>query len=399
MKNTNFALLFTGTFLQLLAVSSIAEAAKVTNATLGPDPVCALGSTDDDIDFPIVNIEEEIFEPNKNCIKTFTLMNTGSGDTPDKNNFTIEVTNNLRKNWTDFHFTILGTNTASITGDPQSSSFDNCVVSENGKEIDCRNGTIPDEESGDFGFMVNIPDGVFNDKLKIINTATTTNPMKMEILPELPSVKDDSDGKLSYDFPNDGNLLEGDIGVLSFTDFGISEVFGGIPLSDPILGSDIVIGDTQLIGSDLHDGQGWFFTDSIFSIVSGRNPVLTADLTNNFLFKNEIPLTNFDSEFQGVLDNIVINNTIDSSYLDFLENNIDSLQLLSVSSNILSATNDLSNSGMSGGTTETGAELTLGVKSTPEHTSIFSLLSLSVLGAASPLRQKIKRFKSTKIKK
>ncbi len=161
-------------------------------------------------------------------------------------------------------------------------------------------------------------------------------------------------------------------------------------IGDPILGGNILVGSTSLLIED--PGNGWFFSDSTYQILVGGIPVLTADLVDNFLFTGGGSMPDFDSEFQGTIQNIEINNSINSPYLESLQVQIDSPQFLSVFSNILAETDNLAMPGFAETVTMAG------FSSVPEPSSILSFLSLGTLGAALILKSTLKTSKKDKTK-
>lgn len=168
------------------------------------------------------------------------------------------------------------------------------------------------------------------------------------------------------------------IDQLSFSDILIDTVLldGGIPsLGDPLEGGEFLIDNTSLLGF-IPDGQGWFFDDTTYQVLVGGIPVLTADVVNNFLYVGGGAHPEYDSEFQGILDNIVINNVINSPYLDALQADIDAGEprLLSVFSEILSNTQNLTTPGSS------EAIVWDDGKKVPEPSSIFSIFAIGGLG-------------------
>lgn len=175
---------------------------------------------------------------------------------------------------------------------------------------------------------------------------------------------------------------------LSFSDIVIDTVLldNGIPsIGDPLESADFLIDETSLTAV-IPAQQGWFFEDTNYRIVVDGISVLTAELVDVFLYVGGGEHPEFDSEFQGTLNNIVINNIIGSPYLDALQADLQSgdARLLSVFSNILSETNNLTSSGSSEIIVwEDGTEV-------PEPTSTLSLLVLGTLGAASALKRKQK---------
>ncbi len=203
------------------------------------------------------------------------------------------------------------------------------------------------------------------------------------------------ENKSSVDFNSNGTL--------SFGNIAIDSLFlnGGIPsVTDPLLGATALISNTVVEGSNPtllgdNSNEGFFFEDTTYSILVDGTPVLTADVINSFLFVGGGVKPEFDSEFQGVLDNIVINNTIDSPYLDDLENYTQAggLSHLAFFSNILSDTNNLTTSGSSEGIAWADAT------EVPEPTSTLAFLGLGTLGAASTLKRKLKQSKDKKLEK
>ena len=160
-------------------------------------------------------------------------------------------------------------------------------------------------------------------------------------------------------------------------------------INDPLEGAEIIIGDTQLLGGD--SSNGWFFTSTTFQYVSNGITVLTAEITDPFLFIGGGGSPEFDSELQGSLGNISINNVINSPYLQNLERYTTqgSESLFSFYSDILTETDNLLNNGISQG------EVSADGKKVPEPTSTLSLLALGTLGAASTLKRKLKSSQST----
>ena len=161
-------------------------------------------------------------------------------------------------------------------------------------------------------------------------------------------------------------------------------------INDPLEGAEIIIGDTQLLGGD--SSNGWFFTSTTFQYVSNGITVLTAEITDPFLFIGGGDSPEFDSELQGSLGNISINNVINSPYLQNLERYTTQggESLFSFYSDILTETDNLLNNGISQG------EVSADGKKVPEPTSTLSLLALGTLGAASTLKRKLKPSQSTK---
>ena len=209
-----------------------------------------------------------------------------------------------------------------------------------------------------------------------------------------PKKKDsDEDKPASGQFQPEGKIDFNGLDLLSFTDILVDTALldGGIPsLEDPILGAEIIIDDTILLGPS-SDGEGWFFQDTALQFVVEGVSVLTADLVDAFLFSGGSPKAPmFDSEFQAVLDNIVFNNTINSDYLTDYEVFIDAggLSHFSFPSNILAATENLTSPGSSEGKAWVdGTEV-------PEPSLILGLLALGTLGTASTLKDKLKKSKS-----
>ena len=188
-----------------------------------------------------------------------------------------------------------------------------------------------------------------------------------------------------------GSVTFDGVSNLSFSDILIDTVIlgGGLPsVDDPIEGGTFLIDDTSLLG-ETSGGEGFSFSDTVFEIQVEDETVLTANLIDNFLFSDageKHPA--MDSEFQGVVDNIVINNTISSPYLDDLQAFIDEggENFFSFSSNILSATNNLSIIGSS-----EGKSWIDGAKKVSEPTSNAYWLVLGTLGAGSAILCKKKQ--------
>ena len=197
--------------------------------------------------------------------------------------------------------------------------------------------------------------------------------------------------------PDLGSATFDGVDNLSFSDIVVDTVLlndGSVSIGDPIEGGNFLVGDTSLIGPI--DDEGWLFDETTFQIEVGGETVFTADLVNNFLFVGggeEHPGS--DSEFQGEFDNIVINNTINSTFLDNFSDFIDAggRSHFSFASNLLSTTNNLTIAGSSEGETWVDGTGT----AVPETTSPISLLVLSTLGAGSALLRNKKQNKSAKV--
>lgn len=175
---------------------------------------------------------------------------------------------------------------------------------------------------------------------------------------------------------------------LSFSNIFIDTVFldGGIPSNDdPILGANVLVNDISLIGGSVDDG-GFTFEDTTIQFIASGIPVLTADVRDTFLFVGSKANPNFDSEFQGIMDNIVINNLINSPYLDQLQVGIEAgdMNHFAFASNLLSATNNLTMASSSTGQTwaQDGTK-----KSVPESSTILGLLTISGMALGTSKRK------------
>ena len=110
---------------------------------------------------------------------------------------------------------------------------------------------------------------------------------------------------------------------------------GLISENDPLAGAIVEIGSTVLVDEPL-DEQIWEFTPTTYRITKDNQDLVTADVTDFFLFRDDDPSSTFDSELQGRLSNVVVNNFIGSSFLDSIQN--EPYDLFSLSSNLLGET-------------------------------------------------------------
>ena len=185
---------------------------------------------------------------------------------------------------------------------------------------------------------------------------------------------------------------------LSFENAIIDTVFLNNNIStidDPILNGEMIVGDTILIGSD-PSNQGWFFSDTTYEIIADNATVLTADLVDMFLFDEEIIISPeihgleedliFDSELQAFMDNIVINNVINSPYLNQLQENIDNGKQrgIAIFSDIVLETNGFTSTGSSESIIWDDA-----IK-TPEPSSSLSFFAIGLAGITLSLKHKLK---------
>lgn len=192
--------------------------------------------------------------------------------------------------------------------------------------------------------------------------------------------------------------------TISFENTTIDTVFlnDNIPsLNDPILNGLMIIGDTVLSEFDF-ENLGWLFEHTTYEVVVNGNTVLTADLINPFLFNEEASISSdihgladdllFDSNLVALMDNIVIDNTINSPYLDDLQENVDNekQRAIAIFSNIVSETDSLTTSGSS--------EAIMwddGIRTVPEPSAPLSLLGIGIGGLGLTLKRKLKPSKFT----
>lgn len=180
---------------------------------------------------------------------------------------------------------------------------------------------------------------------------------------------------------------------LSFSSIVTDSLFlnGGAPsVGDPLLGSDILISNTNITPDP--NGNGWFADDVTYQVISGGNSVITASGTDCFLFRGGGAHPEYDSEFQCSLENFLFNNTIASPFIDSLEDytNAGGSSFLTMFTNIISQTDDLSLSGSSEGITWVDGSATV-----PETTPTLSILALGTLGVASMRKRKLSSSIST----
>ena len=361
--------------------------------------------------------------------KEFTSLNpidivfevTNNQNNPNRQFIREIVTNQTDKDWSDYHFELgfgIGRNFRrssandlldfGTTGNrpPQtpaggfSDAFRDSpdeIFQQNGNVMWFEDGQIRDNSDSGFRFFIDIPES---------NTIPEAfrNPDGSGFqftLRQFPTVKEPPRKKHDRDTPGAGNDGGGTTSpsmffqssdtqeTLSFSNITINSLFldAGVPsINDPLFGAEILIDDVSLLGAN-PDGQGWFFDDTMLQILANGTSVLTANIVDSFLFRGGGDDSEFDSEFQGGLTNISINNAINSSYLNDLQAFIDEGRSshLAIFSDILSETNNLDASGASDGVVWIDGTQ----QSVPEPSSTIGLLTFITLGASSTLfRQK-----------